>query len=82
MRPTGNAKTYKSPDYKLLPFFHGSRDSWKTKALNRNRRIKQLTNRVAALEESRRKWKEKACAAESRVVELREVTGEQKNGPG
>ena len=59
MELTGNTKTYKSPDYKLLPFFHRSRDGWKAKAEDRNLRIKRLHNRVAALEKSRRKWKEK-----------------------
>ena len=38
-------KQYKSPDYKLLPFFHDSRDGWKVKAQDRNLRIKRLKNR-------------------------------------
>ena len=33
-------KTYKSPDYKLLPFFHRSRDGWKAKAKRRNLRLR------------------------------------------
>jgi chromosome segregation ATPase len=76
-----NAKTYKSPDYKLLPFFHRSRDGWKAKAQDGKVRIKRLKNRVAALEESRRKWKEKARACEARIVALREEIEEQKNSP-
>ena len=78
---TANAKTYKSPEYKLLPFFHRSRDGWKAKAEDRNLRIKRLKNRVAALEESRRKWKEKARAYESRMAALKEEMEEQKNRP-
>ena len=74
-------KTYKSPDYKLLPFFHRSRDGWKAKAQDRNLRIKRLKNRVAALEESRRKWKEKARACESRIAALEEELEEQKSRP-
>lgn len=45
-----DGKTFKSPDYKLLPFFHRSRDGWRAKAEDRNLRIKRLKNRVAALE--------------------------------
>ena len=78
---TANVKSYKSPEYKLLPFFHRSRDGWKAKAEDRNLRIKRLKNRVAALEESRRKWKEKARANESRIAELREDIEEQKSSP-
>ena len=81
MQLTANAKTYKSPEYKLLPFFHRSRDGWKAKAESRNLRIKRLKNRVAALEESRRNWKEKARAYESRIATLREEIEEQKNRP-
>ena len=78
---TANAKTYKSPDYKLLPFFHRSRDGWKAKAEDRNLRIKRLKNRVVALEESRRKWKEKARAYESRIAAMREEIADQKSSP-
>lgn len=78
---TTNAKTYKSPEYKLLPFFQRSRDGWKAKAENRNLRIKRLKNRVAAMEESRRKWREKARAYESHIATLREEIEEQKNRP-
>ncbi len=77
-----NGKTFKSPDYKLLPFFHRSRDGWKAKAQERKLRVKRLKNRVAALEESRRKWKEKAHAYESRIAELEEEFEGQKSGPG
>jgi hypothetical protein len=71
-------KTYKSPDYKLLPFFHRSRDGWKAKAQDRKVRIKRLKNRVAALEESRRKWREKAQTYESLVATLEKEREEQK----
>jgi uncharacterized protein YdaU (DUF1376 family) len=74
-------KQYKSPDYKLLPFFHNSRDGWKEKALDRNLRIKRLKNRVAALEDSRQKWREKARAHESRIAALTQGRAEQKRSP-
>lgn len=81
MELTAKAETYKSPNYKLLSFFHRSRNGWKNKAEDRNLRIKRLKKRVAALEESRRKWKEKARAYKSRIAVLREETEEQKNRP-
>jgi len=74
-------KNYKSPDYKLLPFFHNSRDGWKMKAQDRNLRIKRLNNRVAALEDSRRKWREKAQTYESRIAALRKELDAQKRSP-
>jgi uncharacterized protein YdaU (DUF1376 family) len=73
-----SCKEYKSPDYKLLPFFHNSRDEWKAKALDRNLRIRRLKNRVAALGESRQKWREKARAYESRIAALTKELEEQK----
>ncbi len=57
---------YSSPACKLLAFFEESRDRWKTKALDRKRRIRRLEKRVAELEASRRKWKEKARAQRAR----------------
>ncbi len=51
---------YSSPPHKLLAFFEKSRDQWKTKALKRKQRIRQLEKRVAELKASRHKWKEKA----------------------
>lgn len=51
---------YTSPAYKLLAFFEESRNKWKTKALEREQRIRQLEKRVVELKASRRKWKEKA----------------------
>ena len=78
---TANAKRYKSPDYKLLPFFQRSRDGWKAKAQRRSLRIKRLKNEVAAVRESRRKWKEQARAYESRIAELEKELEAQKSGP-
>jgi hypothetical protein len=54
---------YKSPEYKLLSFFHKSRDRWKAKARARHLRIRRLEKEVAVLRDSRRMWREKARAA-------------------
>jgi septal ring factor EnvC (AmiA/AmiB activator) len=79
MSLVANDVRFKSPRYKLLLFFHRSRDLWKTKAKERNRRVKQLTNDVAAVRESREKWKAKAQDYESRIAELEKELDEQKN---
>jgi hypothetical protein len=51
---------YSSPAHKLLAFFEKSRNRWKTKALEREQRIRQLEKRIAELKTSRHKWKQKA----------------------
>ncbi len=73
-------KEYKNPDYKLLPFFHRSRDGWKAKAKYRHLRMREMTKRIAALEDSRRKWRETAETYKSRVETLRRELEEQKRG--
>jgi hypothetical protein len=73
-------KEYKSPTYKLLPFFRRSRDGWKAKAKHRYRRLRELMKRITALEDSRRKWREKAKTLESHIRALRQELEEQKGG--
>jgi hypothetical protein len=72
------AKTYRSPAYKLIAFFIKSRDQWKEKCRDGKNRIKRLKNRVEGLKKGRQKWKEKAQAAQARVVQLTEALEQQK----
>jgi hypothetical protein len=72
------AKTYRSPAYKLIAFFVKSRDQWKEKCRDGKSRIKRLQNRVEGLKVGRRKWKEKAQAARARVVQLTDALEQQK----
>lgn len=72
--------TFKSPEYKLLPFFHRSRDGWKVKAKERLRRIKRMKKRVTDLEASRERWKEKARAYQEEMIALKKEIEGQKNG--
>jgi hypothetical protein len=81
MEQATEAKTYRSPLYKLLAFFERSRNRWKAKAKDRNVRIKRLQNRVAGLEESRRKWKEKAEARQAEIARLTKQREAQKSAP-
>ena len=73
-------KEYKSPDYKLLPFFRRSRDGWKAKAKHRHLRIRELMKRIAALEDSRKKWREKVETYKSHIETLKQELEEQKRG--
>jgi seryl-tRNA synthetase len=81
MEQATEAKTYRSPAYKLLGFFRRSRDGWKRKAKDRNVRIKRLENRVAGLKDSRRKWKEKAQGQQAEIARLTKELDEQKGAP-
>ena len=71
MESAGPAKTYKSPQRKLVKFFEKSHDQWKTKCREAKVRIKRLKNRVRFLEHSRDRWKAKATTLEA---DLRQVT--------
>jgi hypothetical protein len=73
------SKSYKSPDYKLLPFFENSRNNWKAKAQLRQRRLRLQQNRISALETSRRKWKERACDYRLRYEEAVKQLEKQKS---
>jgi hypothetical protein len=50
---------YKTPMKKLLKFFKDSRDKWKRRALEKQKRIEQLEIKVRDLTNSRDTWKEK-----------------------
>ena len=83
MGRASNASTYKSPIRKLVSFFRRSRDGWRAKAEDRNLRIKWLRNQIAALKESRRKWKEKARGYQARIAarSAEEASAGKKNRP-
>jgi uncharacterized protein YdaU (DUF1376 family) len=82
MSVTINGETFVSPEYKLLEFFHRSRDQWEAKAKERNVRVKRLTNKVAAMHASRKQWKQKARAYEARIAALEKELEEQKIAAG
>jgi hypothetical protein len=68
MEVVTEGKAYLSPEYKLRAFFEKSRNGWKDKALQRKQDVRRLEKRVAALQASRQKWKEKAQAQRSNRV--------------
>jgi chromosome segregation ATPase len=71
MQEESEAKSYKSPQRKLVKFFEKSRNQWKAKCLEAKSKVKQLKNKVRFLEESRQQWK-------SRTKELKEELAQMK----
>jgi predicted RNase H-like nuclease (RuvC/YqgF family) len=70
---------YSSPLSKLAPLFEKSRDAWKQKCQQAKKACKLLKNRVRALEESRRHWRELAQVRQQRIQELERQVEELKN---
>lgn len=63
-------KEFRSPQRKLVQFFHRSRDRWKQKHQELKRRCKRLANQVAAVEKSREHWRTEVRSLRQRVAEL------------
>jgi CHASE1-domain containing sensor protein len=61
---------FKSPVRKLLNFFRSSRDGWKEKYQESQRRNKRLANQVRAVEKSRARWKQLAKTERQQVRRL------------
>jgi hypothetical protein len=55
---------YKSPVIKLVKFFQESRDKWKARSSEKQKRINLLETKVKDLKNSRDHWKQKAKALE------------------
>jgi hypothetical protein len=58
-------ETFKSPVARLARLFQTSRDAWKAKALDKQRRLRAAQVKIRDLEASRAQWKERALAAEA-----------------
>jgi len=66
------AKQYKSPKRKLVRFFEGSRNKWKTKAKEAKYQIKLLRKRIKGLEQNKNGFKKSTKALEKQVQQLKE----------
>jgi len=64
------AKTYKSPQYKLVPFFAQSRDQWKAKCRGAKARLKQLKKKVQRGDARHRRQQERLQALAKAVGQL------------
>ena len=58
---------FKSPVSRLARLFQKGRDSWKEKALDRQKKVRALEIKVRDLSVSRENWKQRALAAESQL---------------
>ncbi|MFW9265458.1 hypothetical protein [Nostoc sp. CALU 546] len=66
---------FKSPVSRLARLFHKGRDSWREKALEKQKKVRTLEIKVRDLTASREHWKQRALAAESQIKE-QEMGGE------
>lgn len=77
---SGLSREYRSPTYKLLPFFERSRDQWKEKCQKSNRKLKKTKERLQRVRARRDYWK---ALALQRVAESPpEPPAEPKNSRG
>lgn len=67
-------KNYKSPQRKLVKFFEKSRDQWKEKSLKAKAKVKQLSNRVRFLENSKEQLKNEIKALEAELAQTKKET--------
>ena len=72
--PTTNdaAPSFRSPPRILIPKLVESRDKWKAKAARRKKDLKKAQIRGRDLSVSRRRWKERALAAEQQLQAARQ----------
>ena len=55
---------------RLARYFKGSRDNWKNKALEKQKKLRAFEQKIRDLEKSREQWKSKAKKAEKKSKEL------------
>jgi hypothetical protein len=60
---------FKSPVSRLARLFQKGRDSWKEKALDKQKKVRALEIKIRDLSASREHWKQRALAAESQIKE-------------
>lgn len=84
---SGKAKSYKSPQLKLVRFFEKSRDQWKAKYQEAKTSVKRLSNHMRFLEKSKDRWKDRVGRLEADLTKLeaqvrardKEIEGLKKN---
>lgn len=89
--PTAEADhtIYKSPQRKLVKFFHTSRDQWKGKCRAAKADLKRLKKKLHGAQARQQRWQSRLRAleaelarlhAENRVLEGARAAGEKKDG--
>ena len=84
---SGKAKSYKSPQRKLVRFFEKSRSQWKAKCQEAKTSVKRLSNRIRFLEKSKDRLKDRVRGLEADIAKLKaqvrvrdkEIEGLKKN---
>lgn len=72
---------FKSPTSRLARLFRNGRDSWKERALEKQRKLRTLEIKVRDLSASRDNWKNRALEAEEKLRQQNISSGEgQKKG--
>jgi predicted nuclease with TOPRIM domain len=72
--PTAQAgpTTYKSPQRKLVKFFHKSRDQWKGKCREAKAELKQLKKKLHGVQARHQRWQSRVQALEGELAQLHE----------
>ena len=73
---------FKSPVSCLAELFKKSRDAWKAKALEKQRRLRAAQVKVRDPEQSREQWKKRALEAEKALTEAAKAPERAKTEPG
>ena len=84
---SGKAKSYKSPQRKLVRFFEKSRGQWKAKCREAKTSVKRLSNRMRFLEKSKDRLQDRVRGLEADIAQLKaqvrardkEIEGLKKN---
>jgi chromosome segregation ATPase len=59
---------YKTDDSRLIAIFKSSRDSWKTKCVSKQKRIKALSVKLRDTASSRAEWKHKTKVIQTQLA--------------
>lgn len=72
---------FKSPASRLARLFHKSRERWKQRAAEKQKKLRGLELKLRDLTESRDLWKQRARSAKQELSELKaQAQAEQKKG--
>lgn len=72
---------FKSPTSRLARLFRKSRDQWKQRAAEKQKKLRALEIKVRDLRESRERWKQQAQNAQQELRDLNaQLHTEQKKG--
>lgn len=72
---------YKSSTSRLVRLFHNSREQWKQRAADKQKKLRALETKVRDLSTSREQWKRRAHSAEEALRELKATSeGGRKRG--